>query len=246
VAQEALTLLSNPLTEPEELHTVLSRDPALALKILRLANSAYYRRNREVSTLTSAILLLGFKAIHTLILTSVVHRVLSSAGSIATLLWEHSFASALACRELGRRLPGSCSDPEEAFLTGLFHDTGKGVIAAKFPGIYSSPIGPDGEREAVGFHHGHLGQVLLTKWEIPASLCLAVGTHHEAAPDGMGRLAAVADWLAWELAGGVGASAPDEPSGILAALGVDTDTVTDIRRRLAAAVQEERGVHGAA
>ena len=55
VAQEALALLSDPLAEPEQLQAVLSRDPALSLRVLRLANSAFYRRNREVATLTSAI-----------------------------------------------------------------------------------------------------------------------------------------------------------------------------------------------
>jgi HD-like signal output (HDOD) protein len=244
VAQEALGLLSNPKTEPEELQAVLSRDPGLSLKILRLANSAYYRRNREISTLTSAILLLGFKTIQTLILSSAVHRVLTSGGSAATSLWEHSLAAALACRELGRRLRGFCSDAEEAFLAGLFHDTAKGVIGAKFPGIYSVPLGLDGEIESLGFHHGHLGQVLLSKWDIPPALCLAVGSHHEREPQGLGLLTAIADWLAWGLAPGIGAEAPEEPSRLLSAVGIDKDLLEEIQRSLAATLAEERGSHG--
>ena len=244
VAQQALALLSDPTTEPEGLQNVLSRDTGLSLKVLRLANSAYYRRNREISTLTSAILLLGFKTIQTLILSSAVHRVLSSAGTSAAALWEHAFAAALACRELGRRLRNHCSDGEEAYLAGLFHDAGKGVIAAKFPGIYSSPVGLKGEVELLGFHHGHLGQVLLAKWEIPSALCAAVGSHHEAEPWGLGQLAAIGDWLAWEVSPGVGADWPEPPNGLLAAAGIDAGALGGIRESLAAMVAEERGAHG--
>ncbi|MBI5017493.1 MAG: HDOD domain-containing protein [Deltaproteobacteria bacterium] len=244
VAQEALALLSNPTTEPEELQAVLSRDPALALSVLRLANSAFYRRKRAISTLASAILLLGFKTIHTLILSSAVHRVLAAAGPHANLLWEHCFAAGVACRELRRRVEGHGDAAEEAFLAGLFHDIAKGVMAAKFPRVYARSIGTAGELAQLGFHHGHLGQVLLEQWEIPVALADAVGTHHDEEPSELGCLAAVADWLAWSVAPGIGTEVPPVPVQALAGLGPAADALDDLRDRLASSLAEERSGHG--
>lgn len=241
VAQQALALLEDPSTEPEELQDLLSRDTALALKVLRLANSAYYRRSREITTLSAAVVVLGFKTLHTCVLSSAVHRVLSAAGGLAGQLWEHSFSVGAACRELARAARLSVVEREEAFLAGLFHDVGKGVIAAKFPGIYSTPLGIAGEAEQLGFHHSHLGHVLLSKWEIPEVLSLAVAGHH--APDGKGltRITAAGDWLAWAVTPGIGAEEPAEPTSYLADLELDATAVEEMRDSVNRFLAEQKG-----
>jgi HD-like signal output (HDOD) protein len=239
VAQQVLALLSEPTTEPEELQTVLSRDPSLSLKVLRLANSAYYRRSREVTTLSAAVVMLGFKTIQSLVLSSAVHRVLSAAGAASQSLWIHCFGVAVACRELTRRASSRVADPEEAFLTGLFHDVGKGVIAAKFPGVYDRPLGIGGELEALGFHHGHLGRVLLDRWEIPAPLAVAVGIHHDPETDALGTMASVGDWVAWGLAPGLGADPPEAPEQTLQDLELGPDQLAEAREALTVCLSEE-------
>ena len=240
VAQKAMALLGDPSTEPEELQGVLSRDAALALKVLRLANSAYYRRGREITTLSAAVVVLGFKTIHTCVLSSAVHRVISAAGSVADRLWEHSFAAGAACRELARVARLSVVEREEAFLCGLFHDVGKGVIAAKFPGVYAEPLGLAGEVEQLGFHHGHLGHVLLSRWEIPETLRLAVAGHHDPDTDGLGRLTVGGDWLAWQVASGVGAEPPPEPAALLAELELGPEQREELRETVRGFLAEEK------
>lgn len=245
VAQQALALLSDPTTEPEALQEVFSRDAALALKLLRLANSAYYRRSREVTTLSAAVVLLGFKTIQTLVLSSAVYRVLSAAGPSALQLWEHSFAVAAGCRELAKEMGEGGSAREEAFLAGLFHDVGKGVIAAKFPGVYGQPLGVSGELETLGFHHGHLAQVLLARWEIPGPLAAAVGSHHECDAPGLAGLVALGDWLAWEVAPGLGAAFPAEPGTLVQWAGLSQDRMDGLRATVEKYLAEERGSHEA-
>jgi len=239
VAQQSLAMISDPSTEPEELQAVLSRDPALSLKLLRLANSAYYRRNRRVATLNTAIVMLGFKTIQTLVLSSAVHRVLAAADSRAKSLWLHCFGTALACRELCKRASSNLFGHDEAFLAGLFHDVAKGVIVSKFPGVYSRPVGPRGESEILGFHHGDLGRVLLERWEIPANLTEAVGTHHDPTPQGLGRIVRVGDWLAWSVAEGLGAPLPEPPGELMEALGLDAACVEQARGSVKASLAEE-------
>lgn len=244
VAQEALARLEDPTTEPEELQAVLGRDPALSLKLLRLANSAFYKRRREISTLASAVLLLGFKTIQSVVLGSAVREVLSRSCSNASGLWTHCFAAAVASRALHRRGGARAEEAEAAYLAGLFHDASKGVIAAKFPGAYAAALTVRDELDLFGFHHGQLGCVLLSRWELPPVLAAAVGTHHDLEPEGLGRVVAAADWLSWEVAPGFGAPAPARPDSLLGTLGLGGAEITAFRQELADALAEEGSGHG--
>ncbi len=239
VAQEALGLLTDPGTEPEELDAVLGRDPALALKVFRLANSAYYRRRRDVRSLTEAIVLLGFKTVYTIVLSSAVHQVLAAAPGVAEPLWLHCYGVGVACREWARRVRVPAGqDPDEAFLAGLFHDVAKGVVAVRFPGLYDEPVGTAGEEEALGFHHPRLARILLERWEIPRPLGDAVGDHHDPQARGLALTVRIADWVVWPVAPGVGAHPPDRPE-ILDSLGVGEDLVEAVQGAVAACLAEE-------
>lgn len=240
-AQHALALLSDPTTEPGELQQALARDQALALRALRLANSAYYRRSREITTLSNAVVVLGFRTIQTLLLSSAAHRVIAAAGELAEQLWNHSFAAAVACREFSKEIGRGSLEREEAFLAGLFHDLGKGVVAARFPGIYADSAGVEGERAALGFDHADLGQVLLERWQIPAALSAAVGTHHEAGPSALGRLVVMGEWLAWGVAPGVGSCLPERPMGLLDAYGMAPERLGEILESVKLYLDEESG-----
>lgn len=242
-AQHALALLSNPATEPGELQEALSRDQALALRALRLANSAYYRRNREITTLSNAVVVLGFRTIQTLLLSSAAHRVIAAAGDLAEQLWSHSFAAAVACREFAKELGKGALEREEAFLAGLFHDLGKGVLAARFPGIYAdeAPNGTGAERAALGFDHAALGQVLLERWQIPPALSGAVGTHHEAEPSALGRLVVMGEWLAWGVAPGIGSCPPERPGKLLETHGMGAERLGEILESVKLYLDEESG-----
>jgi HD-like signal output (HDOD) protein len=204
VAQEVLQLLSIPGTEPALLQESMQRDPALTLKVLRIANSAYYRRGREISTLADAIVLLGLKTVQCIVMSSAVQRVLDSAGDVSEKLWEHSFAVAVACREVASHNRESTERKEEVYLAGLFHDVAKGVIATHFSGIYNLPLSLEGETEDLGFTHTNLAQVLLTKWAIPAVITEAVSSHHlDPLPEGYAEVIVLGNWLTEECAPGV-------------------------------------------
>jgi HD-like signal output (HDOD) protein len=241
VAQEVLAMLSDPSTKPESLQASLSRDPALSLKVLRISNSAYYRRGREITSLADAIVLLGFKTVQSLVMSSAVHRVLSSAGGIAAQLWEHCFAVGAACREVAALNGARMMEKEEAFMVGLFHDVGKGIIGTKFPGIYKAGIGVAGETEQLGFNHAELAGVLLEKWDIPDDLTQSVLMHHDPAPQGKAAYVTVANWLCEPTAPGISDGPRAEPTELIAQLNIGPDDILDIRERVEQLVAEERG-----
>lgn len=239
VAQEALAHLSTPEANPASLQSIMSRDPALTLKMLRMANSAYYRRGREISSLSDAIVLLGFKTVQSLVLSSAVQRVLSSAGSIAPRLWEHCFAVAVACREASVRA-GVDIEREEAFLAGLFHDVAKGIMAAQFPGLYSHPKGVGEERDYLGFDHAQLAQVLLYKWQIPKALADGVGGHHSNGDNTLSRLIALGNLIARPIAPGISVCGDGFGEDTALLWGIGEDDLKSLKESVSNTISEER------
>ena len=70
VAWEAMSLIEDPDSRAEDLQKIISRDQALAARVLRLANSAYYGVSRTITTLSGAIVMLGFDTVRFLVLAA--------------------------------------------------------------------------------------------------------------------------------------------------------------------------------
>jgi len=187
---------------------VLSSDQALAGKVLKLVNSSFYGLPNEVTTISRAVVVLGFTGVRNLAL---------SFGSIETLrrlessidmsgFWAHALATGAAAQNLAL-LGARRIDPEEAFLAGLMHDIGAYVLAAAVPDIYG-PILADrrrdrlvAEAEEIGMTHAQVGQGLLQFWELPEAFSNAARHHHDTARATDGQqsltgLVALADVLA--------------------------------------------------
>lgn len=188
VATRVIQITANSDTSSEELQTLIGLDQALSAQILKVANSAMFGRMREVTTLSQAIMTLGFSAARSVVLASSVKNLFSRgpAGLQERLLWEHALVTGLTgsafCRSMD--LPGT----EEVFLAGLMHDIGKCVLALKFPEGYGALIrrlqeehgeGLSQELDTFGFDHTMVGEALLQSWNIAESLQSVVRWHHD-------------------------------------------------------------------
>jgi HD-like signal output (HDOD) protein len=221
VTRQLMSVLASENATANEVGRVLSSDQALAGKVLKLVNSSYYGMPTEVTTVSRAVVVLGFTGVRNLAL---------SFGSLETLrtlstnidmhlFWSHSLATGAAAQNLAllgqRRI-----DPEEAFLAGLMHDIGAYVLAAAVPEIYAGVLADPrqdrlaAEAEAVGMTHAQVGQGLLQFWELPEAFTNAARYHHDLARATDGQqpltgLVALADVLAtvW---GGSGEPTPSE------------------------------------
>jgi HD-like signal output (HDOD) protein len=170
----------------------VQHDPALATKVLKLVNSAFYGLPAQVASLERAIVMLGLSAVRNLALAASLSRLLKndqiSAQFTTADLWRHSVAVGVCAKLLaraGHSLPG-----DEAFVAGLVHDMGlivaQQLFRAEVQGVaercFAQPQSYCAAEEAVvGADHQALGGALATKWKFPPGVCHAIAYHHDPA-----------------------------------------------------------------
>lgn len=202
VAVTLMELLDDPGTSANEINRVMARDPALASKILRLVNSAYYGLSNKVSSLNQAIVILGFKTVKSVALSASVMGLFKGPKGAGLFdrqqFWKHSIACACVSRLAGQKQKGF--DPEAAFSAGLLHDIGKQVLEHYLPAQTDEIVRKaeqkkcsfiEAESEVMQTNHAEIGKWLAETWQLPAELGAAIGAHHDLASSEAKELVAV-------------------------------------------------------
>jgi len=194
VALEILRLCRAEDTTLDDLAAALARDPALTARLLRFANSSLYGAGTEVRTVQRATLVLGMKTVQLMSLSfslvSAVPREGSAGAYDYARFWRRSLVRSVAARALAARAGLAAQD--EVFLAGLLGEIGQVVLARCAPEAYGEVLadarargqpwpGAEGERARLGTTQAEVGYGLLTAWQVPAHIALAV--RHMAAPE---------------------------------------------------------------
>lgn len=185
VATKVMQLVGNETTTSEELAKIVASDPAITARVLKISNSSFYGCQRQIQTLSHAIMILGFSTLKSLVVAASVKQVYKPYGLTEQMLWEHSFGAGLAARIIAgvTRL----ANEEEAFLGGLFHDIGKIIMntmdSQQFQTImekcYNDRISfLEAERQIYPYSHADVGALVIKKWNFPTILMQAVQKHH--------------------------------------------------------------------
>ena len=186
---DTLKKLDDPKSSAQDVADKLSRDEGLVLRILRLANSAYYGLPRRITGVSEAISLLGFKTVKSIVLAASVYKFMDGSFTGYALdrgeLWKHSLSVAFASRYLAKKIKGL--DDEEAYVAGMVHDIGKIVLNdyVRFGyGIIAMLVEDDqvpfmdAERQVLGFDHAQVGGLIMEQWNLPETYMLAARYHH--------------------------------------------------------------------
>ena len=129
VALRMNEMLTNAETSARDVERLLSGDPAIASKVLNIANSAYFGVAQRIGTLTHAVMVLGFNTVRNVVFASTLLRSLGASDAQPhdpVRFWKHSTACGAASRLIAERL--HLPHVEEYFLIGLLHDVGRVVI----------------------------------------------------------------------------------------------------------------------
>lgn len=186
IAQEILDACASGNAAAGQLAEIAHRDSFIAGRVLKLANSAWFRRGAEAQTLQQAIVRIGQNELRNLVLAVVLKRRtfdIPPVREFALLTWRHSLACAL-----GASLVASdtrWAEPHRAFLAGLLHDVGKAVVLHAFAQIRRAPGAdpPSFELAPAVAHslHADVGCRLAETWRLDAGLREVISLHHEPA-----------------------------------------------------------------
>lgn len=188
VAVEVIGLAQNPDIEISKVATAISKDPAMAAKLLRIANSAFYAQRRPSQNIRQSLVIIGLNAALTLALSfSLVStlRACKPNGIDYKRYWRRTLLAATATRAFAERI---CKGrDEDAFLSGLLQDVATLAIDRASADFYGElPQGAthkqqvEYERARLGNKdHAHYGGELLRAWRLPTSLCQSVQYSHD-------------------------------------------------------------------
>ena len=180
--------LESPNGSLKGIANLLAKDTALTARILRIANSGFYARPRRICELHEAVGLIGIDLVLGIVLAAHLFDRLPIPGLNLDDLWKHNFAVAKIAHHIAKSNHTDPSLLHAAHLAGLLHDLGALVLLANVPGHYQSLMrraqGDEQslvqlEREELGAGHPEIGAVVLTLWNLPEIVALAVGSHHD-------------------------------------------------------------------
>lgn len=262
VTSQIIRTVEDPKSTAQQLHKIVSHDPALVTRILKVVNSAFYGLPGQIGSIERAIVILGLNGIKNIAVAASLGQLFRGSmlceGVSAQDLWTHCIATAVAARDLARTMKLSLAD--EAFLAGLIHDVGLLVSLQVYPEKLREvceAARSDGanflnlERAVIGLDHQQLGMGLAEQWKFPRACQVVAGYHHtpQNLADQSRHLVAlvhVADTLCCKSSHGMNLTAAHQvlSSERLAELRIDPNAVAQTQGRLDQLVQEASALLG--
>ncbi|MBX3410884.1 MAG: HDOD domain-containing protein [Phycisphaeraceae bacterium] len=257
ITVKIVELVESPTSTAQDLNKVISTDPALCSRILKVVNSSFYGLPGQIASINRAIVMLGLNAVKNIAIAASLAK-LFRGGDLtprfsAKDLWTHSNLTAATAKLIASNLKLGLTD--EAFLAGLIHDIGIMVEMqadrTKLIDVINK-AGPDSqgitandfletEIAVFGVTHQDFGSALCEKWKFPKSLAVVTGFHHRPLElpfenRTLTSIVHVADRLAVEAGGGFRMDLRDltpDPA-VLDTLKLTSERLADIRSQIAA------------
>lgn len=209
-------LIADINSDTKQLAKIIESDQAIAAKVLKMANSAFYGMSGKISSVHQASLMLGYQTlgeIATMAGTAdLLARKMPGYGYDSQDLWRHSLSVAFSAKLIAA-MKNKDLVPE-AHTAGLIHDVGK-IILDRHILVKKDKIAAymaqeektflDAERYFFGFDHAEIASEICRSWKIPEGITLAIGCHHRPSisnGDGLSYMLHIADYAA--TMGGIG------------------------------------------
>ena len=208
VLQALLTGFDNPAMRADALAELITSDPAICARLLRLANSARYHTPHTISTAYQAVQLLGLVNVRSLIISvGLMSCFANFPASLLKPFWQHSLRTAALARHWSEYAE---VDGELAYTLGLLHCVGQLVmrqgLAAQMLALdtQADPFAPTRlavERTALGYSYAEVGAELVRRWQFPGLFAEVIGdvdtppVNPQAAT--LTALIQLAAWQAW-------------------------------------------------
>lgn len=172
--------IEDPESNMKELTEVISIDPAISTRLLKMGNSPFYGQLARVDTLARAISLLGTKTIHDTVLAISLSQIFQSMVDVhfdVSDFWQNSIMRGVVAKSCAKQL--KMPDPDRLFILGLLSNIGHMVMGIRAPELMQKVFAQHQktgypihlfERSTFGFDYGELGADILEGWSIPNSI----------------------------------------------------------------------------
>jgi len=190
VVLKVMEMVQNPEVDITALAAEISKDPSITASIIKLSNSAYYRKSQPIKTVQESLMTLGTKVVKEIILLTAAKGILNKNipgyQIDAEAMWLHSIVVA----ELSSRIVRDKKlkiEPDLAFTGGLLHDIGKVILSQFFPQAMmqiknelkdQKETFDSIEKKHFGYDHQEVGARLLKAWNFPIELIATALFHH--------------------------------------------------------------------
>jgi len=192
VVTKVMELVQDPKSSAAQLSRVISHDPGLTSRVLRLVNSAYYGFPKQISSIQHAIMILGFTTMRGLVLSTSIFKIFApKSGKAASLnykqFWKHSLVTAIAAKTINKYL--FFPEEDDLFSAAILHDIGKIILDQYDHDNYLNVLleVPDqndfnkvleAENKFCEIVHPEIGYIVAEGWNLPESLSNVIKYHH--------------------------------------------------------------------
>jgi putative nucleotidyltransferase with HDIG domain len=189
IAQEILTIINDDMVSVDRLEAIIEKDPTLASRVLGIANSAFFGTGGAVTSVSKAIIRIGFNNVKYVSLGVALMTVLDRNPGKTPLdsrrIYQHCIAVAILGKTLGRQM--GLRNADDAFVCGILHDIGLLVLNSYCGEAYQGVMDTfqdrttllEAEVAVLGFSHAEIGLWLADKWNLPDIILDTVRFHHQ-------------------------------------------------------------------
>ncbi len=189
VMRRVMEIVVDESSSAQDLGREIAHDQSLTAKVLKIVNSAFYGFYRRISSVSEAVVILGYNEVRSIAMTVSVFDLFGhsrGAGRFDRVkLWEHAIASGTMADIIRQHC---CRFEQSAFVAGLLHDVGKVVLDQYFAPEWNRALvqaEEDGrplvavEQDRLGITHAEIGYLLSERWNLPPPIGQAILTHHQ-------------------------------------------------------------------
>jgi len=186
-----LQICNDPKTSPADLNRLISLDPVLMGKVMKLINSAYYGLSQKITSLVRAIIMLGINTVKNLSLSTAVLASLGKKTDFQALnmegFWKHSICVGSTAKLIAKKRNVDPKLLEEYFIAGLLHDIGKIPLNNRLSKNFIEALTEAersrhplyfAEQHVLNVDHSEIGKLIVESWKLSKDIVDVVLFHH--------------------------------------------------------------------
>jgi HD-like signal output (HDOD) protein len=188
---KVIEICNDKSSSPSDMNKIISLDPVLTGKVLKLINSTYCGLPKEIVSLVRAIILLGINTVRNLALSTAVMSSLGSRKNFKILdmdeFWKHSLGVGVISKIIAKKRKITQKQQEEYFIAGFLHDIGKIPLYLVLTDKSTSAVEVSdrehkplylSEKDSIDIDHTQSGKLIAEKWKLGNEITDTVAHHH--------------------------------------------------------------------